>query len=123
IDPTVFFETLQQNSDPGLRFRIALGVSHQHANAPHAPGLLRARPERPGCRGTAQQCDVLASSYVEPGLPLVTRPLSVTRLRLPRKRRPFLRAALNRCEARGVVAGRFPPEPLISAPRRPAGAP
>src|SRR5262249_40363113 len=46
IDPTVFLETLQEGSDPGLCFRIVLGICHQHAAAPHLL-RLRARRQRP----------------------------------------------------------------------------
>src|SRR5215831_9280371 len=54
IDPTVFLETLQEGSDPGLCFRIVLSICHQHADAPHLL-RLRARRERPPRRCAAEQ--------------------------------------------------------------------
>jgi hypothetical protein len=37
-----------------LRFRIVLDEVHQHADPPHAVGLLRMCGERQGCRRTAE---------------------------------------------------------------------
>jgi hypothetical protein len=36
------------------KFRVALGMCHQHADAPHRLSLLRARRERPGRRCSAE---------------------------------------------------------------------
>jgi hypothetical protein len=44
-----------------LRFRIILGCRHQHADAPHALALLRARRERPRSRRAAEQRDERAA--------------------------------------------------------------
>ena len=38
---------LQERCDAGLKFRIVRGCGQEHADAPHALGLLRARRERP----------------------------------------------------------------------------
>ena len=46
--------------DAGLIFRIVRGAGHEHADAPHALGLLRARRERPRGRRAAEQRDELA---------------------------------------------------------------
>src|SRR5262249_33947093 len=54
-------------------------------------------------------------SSPEPAVP------AYRRLRMPRKRPQVLGVDLNCSESRRGAAGRFPPEPLISAPRRPAG--
>src|SRR5262249_48548576 len=59
IDPTAFLETLQEGADPGLCFRIILGICHQHADAPHLL-RLRARRERPRCRRAAEHRNELA---------------------------------------------------------------
>jgi hypothetical protein len=53
-------EALQQRCDIGLSLRITLGVSHEHADAPHPHGLLRPRRERPCSRRSAEQCDEVA---------------------------------------------------------------
>ena len=51
-------------------FRIVRGRGHEHADAPHPLGLLRARRERPRRRRAAEQRDELAPSHVEHGGPL-----------------------------------------------------
>ena len=40
-------QPLQERRDAGLTFRIVRGCGQEHADAPHALGLLRARRERP----------------------------------------------------------------------------
>jgi hypothetical protein len=40
-------ETLPESREVGLHFWIILGQARQHADAPHALGLLRMRGERP----------------------------------------------------------------------------
>jgi hypothetical protein len=48
-----------------LTFSVCLPVgSDQHADAPHALGLLRARRERPSSRRTANERDELAPHLV-----------------------------------------------------------
>src|SRR5262249_35208016 len=42
---------------------IALGARHQHADASHRPGLLRARRERPCRRRAAEERDEFAPSH------------------------------------------------------------
>src|SRR5256886_17552515 len=58
---------------------VSGGSKQQHADAPHAAGLLRARRERPRCHA-AEQRDELASSCVEHGLPPGTRVPAYSRL-------------------------------------------
>src|SRR5262249_26088514 len=41
--------------DPGLCFRVVLVIAHQHADAPHALGLLRPRHDRPGGRAAEER--------------------------------------------------------------------
>jgi hypothetical protein len=53
-------EPLQQCADAGLRFCIVRGERHQHADAPHALALLRARGERPSSCYAGNQRDELA---------------------------------------------------------------
>ena len=56
-------KSLPERRDAGLSFRVALGEGHQHADAPHAIGLLRARRERPRSRRAAEQRDELAALH------------------------------------------------------------
>ena len=53
---------LQECCHPGLILRIICGCVQEHADAPHALGLLRARRERPRSRRAAEQRDELAAS-------------------------------------------------------------
>jgi hypothetical protein len=41
-----------------LSFHVALGIPHQHADAPHALALLRTRRERPRSRGAEQRDEI-----------------------------------------------------------------
>ena len=50
----------------GPDFRIVRGCGHEHADAPHPLGLLRARGERPRSRRAAEKRDELAPSHVVP---------------------------------------------------------
>ena len=43
LRPSEPFEPLPECREARLHFRIVLGEAHQHADAPHALGLLRAR--------------------------------------------------------------------------------
>ena len=47
LRPSELLESLPECCDEGLSFRVALGIPHQHADAPHAVGLLRTRGEGP----------------------------------------------------------------------------
>ena len=47
IGPAQLRQRLQECRDAGLKFRIVRGCGHEHADAPHPLGLLRARRERP----------------------------------------------------------------------------
>jgi hypothetical protein len=55
-------EALQQRCDIGLSSRITLGVSHEHADAPHPLGRPRPRRERRCSRRAAEQYDEVAPS-------------------------------------------------------------
>jgi hypothetical protein len=68
LGPPKFLESLPECGDEGLSFPVALGIAHEHANAPHA--LLRPRRERPRSRA-AEQRDELAPLHcpVPPVLP------------------------------------------------------
>jgi hypothetical protein len=59
VGPTTFRKALRELGKLGLSFGIVFFNAHQHANAPHALGLLRARRERPRDRA-AKQHDELA---------------------------------------------------------------
>src|SRR5262245_22849272 len=50
-------QLLQERSDADLILRIVSGAGHQHADAPHALALLRARRERPSGYTAADKCD------------------------------------------------------------------
>src|SRR5262249_43018421 len=63
FNPTQVLEASQQRCDIGLGLRITLGVSHEHADAPHPLSLLRARRERPYRSRAAEQRDELAPSH------------------------------------------------------------
>jgi hypothetical protein len=46
---------LEESGDAGLRFLIAGGQVHEHADAAHSLARLRARRERPGRRCAAER--------------------------------------------------------------------
>jgi hypothetical protein len=58
---------LHERRDDGRCFPIVRGSEHEHADAPHPPGLLRARGERPRGRCAAEQRDEIASLHAEHG--------------------------------------------------------
>src|SRR5262249_55994371 len=62
FNPAQVLEALQQRGDIGLSLRITLGVSHEHADAPHPLGLPRPRRERRCSRRAAEQYDEVAPS-------------------------------------------------------------
>jgi hypothetical protein len=51
----------RKRRDAGLPFWIADSQVHEHANAPHPLGLLRARRERPRGHCAAEQRDEIAA--------------------------------------------------------------
>jgi hypothetical protein len=58
-------QSLQERFEAGLPFRIVLGRIHEHAHAPHALALLRARGEWPrggGC--AAEKGDEIPSPHL-----------------------------------------------------------
>ena len=64
IGPAQLLQPLQERRDAGLTFRIVRGCGHEHADAPHPLGLLRARRERPRGRRAAEKRDELAPLHV-----------------------------------------------------------
>src|SRR5215510_14616423 len=60
--PTRLLETLRKRRETRWCFRIVRRHGHEHADAPHALALLRARRERPG-RRAAEQRDELATFH------------------------------------------------------------
>jgi hypothetical protein len=50
-------QRVQKRRAAGLPFRIVRGQVHEHPDAPHALGLLRARDERPPDRRAAEKGD------------------------------------------------------------------
>ena len=59
--PTELLKFLPEYPNPGLSFRIAFGIYHQHADSPDALGLLRVCSERPRDRRVAEERDELPS--------------------------------------------------------------
>src|SRR5262249_6858851 len=59
--PARLLQSLQECAEAGLKFSIVRHCGQQHADAPHALALLRARSERPR-RRAAEQRDELAAS-------------------------------------------------------------
>jgi hypothetical protein len=63
IDPTQLLKPLRERGEPGLRLGIGFAQCHEHADPPHAVGLLRPRRERPSDRRAAHQRDELPSPH------------------------------------------------------------
>jgi len=62
FDPTELLKLLSERRDLQLRIRIDFGVTHHHADPPHALGLLRAHTGRPADSRTANKGDELSPS-------------------------------------------------------------
>src|SRR5262249_49516929 len=60
--PPKLLESLPECGHISLKFRVALGMRHQHADLPHPFALLRARRERP-CHRAAEKRDELAPPH------------------------------------------------------------
>src|SRR5262245_31799460 len=60
LRPSQQFEFLPESVEAPLHLWIVPGRADQHADAPHALALLRARHKRPRCRSTTDQRDELA---------------------------------------------------------------
>src|SRR5262249_4640363 len=60
LRPSQLCELLPERLKTHGEFRIALGVRHQNADAPHPLGLLRARRERPRRRSAEQRYELAA---------------------------------------------------------------
>jgi hypothetical protein len=60
IDPAQLLQALQECREASLAFRIVRRQAHEHADAPHLLGLLRARHERPRRCRAGEQRDELA---------------------------------------------------------------
>jgi len=58
IDPPQLGEPLPERGHQLLGFRIFLGEIHEHSDASHSTGLLRACRERPCRRCTANECEL-----------------------------------------------------------------
>src|SRR5262249_44049275 len=61
--PTRLLQPLQKCRVAGLRLRIVRGVRHEHADAPQALALLRARRERPRHGRAAEKQYELAAPH------------------------------------------------------------
>src|SRR5262249_35469428 len=60
---TQVLEPSQKCSEAGLTFGVFRSPIHEHRDPPHPLGLLRARRERPGRCGAAEQRDELAAFH------------------------------------------------------------
>src|SRR5262249_3064467 len=106
VGPPELLECCSERCEASVPLRIALGESHQHADAPHPIRPLRTRRERPRDRRAAEQRDEMASSQGWHGLP---RAAGFPTLSLARRDGPVLGATLNRSESVGSrreLAGR-----------------
>jgi len=89
--PSKLLETLAERGQVVMKFRVVLGMRHQHADPPFPLGLLRVRDERPRGRRAAEQRDELAtfhsitSSASANNLSGISRPSAFAVLRLIRK--------------------------------------
>jgi hypothetical protein len=63
--PSQLLEFLLEYREPGWAFGVGLGKAHEHADPPHALGLLRLGRERPR-RRAAKEGDEVASSHGSP---------------------------------------------------------
>ena len=63
--PPELLESLPECGQVSLKFRVALGMRHQHADAPHV-ALLRMGREWPRRRRAAEKRDELAPLHLPP---------------------------------------------------------
>jgi hypothetical protein len=61
LRPAELLERFLERGDAGLRFRVALGKRHQHADTPRPYRQLRGRRERPRGYRAAEQRDERAA--------------------------------------------------------------
>jgi hypothetical protein len=66
IDPAQFLQALQERREARLCFLIIRSQAHEHADAPHALGLLRVRDGRPRCRGDMNSRRFMAKMALPP---------------------------------------------------------
>jgi hypothetical protein len=72
LGPTQVRKRLNERRNERLHHGIVFDARHEHADAPHALALLRARRERPS-RRTAERSDEFAPSKANAHLPLPVR--------------------------------------------------
>src|SRR5439155_11617663 len=72
LRPSKSSQALAEPDEPRLHFRIALRATHQHPDAPHALGLLRARRQRPSRSRAANERDELAALHSRTSLARAT---------------------------------------------------
>src|SRR5262245_50703297 len=61
--PTQQSQPLMERCEASLEYRIACGCGQEHADAPHAPVLLRPRCQRPHRCPATEQSDELAAPH------------------------------------------------------------
>src|SRR5262249_11507092 len=66
VAPAQFLQPLHESNEASLSVWIIRTRVHQHADAPHALGLLRQRPERPRRHRATEKRDELAPPHVLP---------------------------------------------------------
>jgi len=63
IDPTEARKRLSERGDASLRRGIGFFARHEHADAPHAVALLRARREGPSRRAAEERDELAAPNH------------------------------------------------------------
>src|SRR3984893_18180452 len=63
LRPAELLESLAERRDKGLSLRVALGICHQHVDAPHALLLLRTHTKRPRDRCAPEERDEVAAIH------------------------------------------------------------
>ena len=63
VGPAELLQRLYERGVAGLAFRIVRGRVHEHADAPHPVGLLRATGERPCC-SAAEKANEITSPHI-----------------------------------------------------------
>jgi len=99
LRPPELLESLAERRDVVLSFKIALGIRHQHADAPHPLTLLRPRCARPRRRRAAEEGDELTPLQLTKCIPW---PRSARQQALHRHRRLLRQRGERQCSRRAT---------------------